>query len=226
MGALANSAELVMIKPSGQDFFFYKPHRGFPSAPASKTMHPVDTGKTYNHSSCVIHWLFRRRNSLLSPPVLPLGKTCADASAASTGSHCRTSLHAAPLTVTGGITLLHVEHYLRRDSCSGLRLQPHKGNLDWHSGRLLALRTSRLRLLRTRVFRSWNFTVEFNIQVIEGITVNWQEAPAVHGNKLSGSAVVSNQTGDEFVLTVIVVAVNQIGRATALGYQHLQNPGR
>jgi hypothetical protein len=63
---------------------------------------------------------------------------------------------------------------------------------------------------------------DLTIQVIEGLTVEWQDAPAVHGNKVSGSAVVWNHTGDEFVLTVVVVAVNQHGRATALGYQHFK----
>jgi hypothetical protein len=62
----------------------------------------------------------------------------------------------------------------------------------------------------------------FNIQVIEGLALEWKDAPAAHGNKISGSAVLTNQTGDEFVLTVIIVAVNEIGRATALGYQHFK----
>jgi hypothetical protein len=32
--------------------------------------------------------------------------------------------------------------------------------------------------------------------------------------------VVTNQTGQDFDLTVVVVAVNSSGRATTLGYQH------
>ncbi len=32
--------------------------------------------------------------------------------------------------------------------------------------------------------------------------------------------MVSNQTGQDFDLTVIMMAVNDIGRATAIGYQH------
>jgi hypothetical protein len=31
---------------------------------------------------------------------------------------------------------------------------------------------------------------------------------------------VSNQTGEDFDLTFVVLAVNDIGRATAIGYQH------
>jgi len=60
----------------------------------------------------------------------------------------------------------------------------------------------------------------FTIHVIEGLTVDWQEAPKVHGNAIQGSAIVSNQTPHEVVLTLVVVAVNEIGRATTLGYQH------
>jgi len=126
-----------------------------------------------------------------------------------------------PLTVTGGVTP-YTWSIVSGDLPPGLRVQPHKGNI----------------VGTPTTAGTYHFTVsitdssipqlelhrDFNIQVIEGITVNWQDAPAVHGNKLSGSAVVSNQTGDEFVLTVIVVAVNRIGRATALGYQHFKIP--
>ena len=41
----------------------------------------------------------------------------------------------------------------------------------------------------------------------------------MHGQTLNGSVIVSNLTEQDFTLTVIVMAVNQIGRATALGYQ-------
>jgi putative Ig domain-containing protein len=61
---------------------------------------------------------------------------------------------------------------------------------------------------------------DYTIRVIEGLSIEWKEAPAVHGNSISGSAIVTNQTGQNMVLTLIVVAVNQTGRATALGYQH------
>jgi len=60
------------------------------------------------------------------------------------------------------------------------------------------------------------------IQVIAGLSIDWKQPPAVHGTVLSGSAVVNNQTPNDFDLTVVIVAVNQIGRATALGYQHFK----
>ena len=60
---------------------------------------------------------------------------------------------------------------------------------------------------------------EFTLVVIAALSIDWKQPPAVHGQKLEGSVVVSNSTNHDFTLTVIVMAVNQIGRATALGYQ-------
>jgi Putative Ig domain len=61
---------------------------------------------------------------------------------------------------------------------------------------------------------------DVTIIVVAGLTIDWAQAPKVHGNTISGSAVVTNQTGHPVDLTVVIVAVNAIGRATALGYQH------
>ncbi len=63
------------------------------------------------------------------------------------------------------------------------------------------------------------------ITVIAGLTIDWKQYPKVQGTALSGSVVVTNQTGQEFDLTVVVVAVNSIGRATTLGYQHFMLAG-
>lgn len=58
------------------------------------------------------------------------------------------------------------------------------------------------------------------IIVIAGLTIDWKQPPTVQGTTISGSVMVSNQTQHSFDITVIIVAVNTIGRATALGYQH------
>src|SRR5260370_17597117 len=42
----------------------------------------------------------------------------------------------------------------------------------------------------------------------------------VNGQRIDGSIKVSNRTGRDFDLTVIVLAVKDIGRPTAIGYQH------
>ncbi|HZP22398.1 MAG TPA: putative Ig domain-containing protein [Terriglobales bacterium] len=62
----------------------------------------------------------------------------------------------------------------------------------------------------------------FTVHVIAGLSIEWKQPPGVQGNTIAGSAIVSNQTPEEFTLTVVVVAVNQIGRATTLGYQHFK----
>jgi hypothetical protein len=62
---------------------------------------------------------------------------------------------------------------------------------------------------------------ELDLKVVAALLVQWSHPPKVTGARVDGSVKVSNQTGDDFDLTVIVVAVNEIGRATAIGYQHL-----
>lgn len=67
---------------------------------------------------------------------------------------------------------------------------------------------------------------EFTIIVISGLTIDWKQPPTVQVDTISGSVVVSNQTGHFLDVTVIIVAVNDIGRATALGYQHFMLPAQ
>jgi hypothetical protein len=63
-------------------------------------------------------------------------------------------------------------------------------------------------------------THQFSLNVISPLMAQWGRYPKVNGQRLEGSILVSNQTDHDFDLTVIVLAVNQIGRATAIGYQH------
>ena len=62
---------------------------------------------------------------------------------------------------------------------------------------------------------------QFRAQVPASLEFDWLRPPQVRGNSMEGVAQVSNGTKTDFDLTVIVVAVNEVGRATALGYQHL-----
>ena len=48
----------------------------------------------------------------------------------------------------------------------------------------------------------------------------WQKQASISGNRIDGSVKVSNTTGRDLDLTFDVLAVNEIGRATAIGYQH------
>jgi len=52
------------------------------------------------------------------------------------------------------------------------------------------------------------------------LTADWFRKAQVSGQRIDGSIKVSNHTGRDFDLTFIVLAVNDIGRATAIGYQH------
>src|SRR5208337_2658972 len=100
----------------------------------------------------------------------------------------------------------------------GLKLHPHKGVIsgvpttpgEYHFK--LAVADSNIPPQQAQC--------DCTIIVIAGLTIDWKEPPKVQGNTISGSAIVSNQTGHSLDVTVIVVAVNKIGRATALGYQH------
>lgn len=52
------------------------------------------------------------------------------------------------------------------------------------------------------------------------LTASWSRKAQVDGRRIDGSIKVSNTSGRDFDLTFDVLAVNEIGRATAIGYQH------
>lgn len=61
---------------------------------------------------------------------------------------------------------------------------------------------------------------KFILRVEKPLAVEWDRTARVKGQRIDGSVKVSNRTGRDFDLTVVVLAVNEIGRATAIGYQH------
>jgi len=61
---------------------------------------------------------------------------------------------------------------------------------------------------------------EFLLRVRSALTLNWKKLAHVNGNRIEGSAEVTNTTPDDMDLTFIVLAVPTNGRATAIGYQH------
>ena len=65
-----------------------------------------------------------------------------------------------------------------------------------------------------------HLTQEFHLLVVTALVVRWSVPPKVNGLRVDGAIKVSNQTGEDFDLTMIVLAVNEHGRATAIGYQH------
>lgn len=56
------------------------------------------------------------------------------------------------------------------------------------------------------------------------LSVQWTAMPQVAGADLTGAVRASNGSKDDFDLTVIVVAVNEFGKAFALRYEHLNLP--
>jgi Putative Ig domain len=57
------------------------------------------------------------------------------------------------------------------------------------------------------------------LTVVAPLMAQWGRYPKVTGRRLEGSILVSNETGQDFDLTAIMMAVNESGRATAIGYQ-------
>ena len=58
------------------------------------------------------------------------------------------------------------------------------------------------------------------IDVPEALVIDWDHAPRISKEGITGSVLVSNQTGQTVDLTVIIVAVNETGKAFALAEQH------
>jgi hypothetical protein len=52
------------------------------------------------------------------------------------------------------------------------------------------------------------------------MVLSWKNPAHVNGNRIEGSAEISNTTPDDIDLTFIVLAVPENGRAVAIGYQH------
>ena len=66
----------------------------------------------------------------------------------------------------------------------------------------------------------------FRALVTAALLLEWLRPPVNRGNRVDGTVQVSNDSKNDFDLTVIIVAVNAAGRATALGYQHVRPQSR
>ena len=63
---------------------------------------------------------------------------------------------------------------------------------------------------------------EFSVPVIATLAFEWVKPPQVQNNRIDGTVRVANGSKSDFDLTVVVVGINEIGRATALGYQRIK----
>ena len=62
---------------------------------------------------------------------------------------------------------------------------------------------------------------ELSLPAAAGLSIEWSAYPRVDGDQISGAVRVANGKRDEvFDQTVIILAVNEVGKAFALGYQH------
>ncbi len=101
---------------------------------------------------------------------------------------------------------------------AGIKLSQHDGKL---SGSPIAAGEYHFTVILTDASdHTLRVQREFTLVVTVGLTIDWKQTPKVNGTNLGGSVVVANHTDHPILLTVVVVAVNQIGRATTLGYQH------
>jgi Putative Ig domain len=65
-------------------------------------------------------------------------------------------------------------------------------------------------------------TRNFAIGSVEALSLEWSSEPHVDQDKISGAVKIGNGTKDPFDQTVIIVAVNEYGKAFALGYQRFE----
>ena len=64
----------------------------------------------------------------------------------------------------------------------------------------------------------------FLITIPPALSIVWTQPPRVENGGISGQLEVRNGSGETLDLTVIIVAINDIGKAFALGYQHYPQP--
>lgn len=101
----------------------------------------------------------------------------------------------------------------------GLHLDSRTGNI---TGIPLQVGTYRfsisVRDLGTNATASHAFAITIQSQLM----LEWLKPPTLSSNTISGSVKITNNStdGDNFEMTVIIVAVSEIGKAFALGYQH------
>ena len=63
-------------------------------------------------------------------------------------------------------------------------------------------------------------SLRITITILSLLDVAWMSQPQLSDTNLAGTLRVTNYTGNNVDLTVVIVAVNEIGKAFTLGYQH------
>jgi len=106
------------------------------------------------------------------------------------------------------------------DLPDGVTLDPHSGEL---SGAVSKKDKYYFTITVTDSSRpAQTFSKDFSLPVVMPLLLEWLRAPQVQGHVIDGAVKVSNATVDDFDLTVIVVGVNETGKAFVLGYQRFE----
>ncbi len=63
-------------------------------------------------------------------------------------------------------------------------------------------------------------TREITVTSVPALQLEWKRQPVLENDGIYGEVKVGNPSEDPYDLTFIIVAVNEIGKAFALGYQH------
>ena len=101
----------------------------------------------------------------------------------------------------------------------GLHLNDHTGVITGTPSEVGVFRLSlSVRDLGTNVIARHAFVIAIQNQLL----LEWLKPPTLNSNTIAGSVKVTNSSseGVTYDTTVIIVAVNEIGKAFALGYQH------
>ena len=61
---------------------------------------------------------------------------------------------------------------------------------------------------------------ELKFKTVPALQLEWQRHPVLENDGIYGEVQVGNPSKDPYDLTFIIVAINEIGKAFALGYQH------
>lgn len=128
------------------------------------------------------------------------------------------STYRIPLVTTGGIPPLRFG-IAAGGLPRGLSLDSENGLVVGQTAELGPF-TVTIRVTDSSRPRAQSAERTFTTRVIGPLNVDWTDPPTVRDNGIYGSLRVSNATQDNVTLTVIVVAVNEYGKAFSLGYQH------
>src|SRR4030095_10269891 len=119
----------------------------------------------------------------------------------------------AQLKATGGAAPYKWSIY-SGDLPDGLTLDPATGTIDGITSKAGDSRLT-VQFVDSSV-PAQSINREFAIPVLPTLAFEWAKPPQVQNNRIDGAVRVANGSKSDFDLTVVVVGINELGRATAL----------